>query len=48
MPFAAAVLAVAIIVEAEQPKKIPRIGYLTGVGSARTFDKRVCGDTESE
>jgi len=32
---AVVLLAVAVIVEAQQPKKIPRIGYLVG-GSSRT------------
>ena len=32
--IAAIVLAVAAIAEAQQPKKLPRIGYLAGVGSA--------------
>jgi putative ABC transport system substrate-binding protein len=34
--FAGAVLAIAVIVEAQQQKKIPRIGYLT-LGSATTY-----------
>ncbi len=32
--FVAALLAVAIIAEAQQPKKIPRIGYVSGTGNA--------------
>jgi coenzyme F420-reducing hydrogenase alpha subunit len=31
---AATVLAVAVIVEAQQPKKVPRIGYLSGIDAA--------------
>ena len=32
--IAVVLLAVAVIAEAQQPKKVPRIGYLAGVGSA--------------
>jgi putative tryptophan/tyrosine transport system substrate-binding protein len=32
MLFAGALLAVAVTVEAQQPKKVPRIGYLSGAG----------------
>ena len=32
--FVALLLAVAVIAEAQQPKKIPRIGYVSGTGTA--------------